>query len=326
MNRRQRRAAARAGVPPPPSPRPLLTTPDTARGRFVKLDGTAPTAREAMESAEAMSRTLATGIVGGRYTIDMGLEDAPSAERAIALVEEGGRYVATLAGVYRAHHGVEPACRAGCSACCAMKVSVAVPEVLRIAAWLRITQPAAHVDAVRARVEATAARTAGMDCNTRWRAQVPCALLTPEGTCGVYPVRPLVCVGHNSLDASYCGPDKPGSLPTFWPQEKLAQGYAIGVGLGLHDRGLDGRPVELHAGLAIALADPDAGARWMRGEPVFGSALARDAVPGGDWHAYVRNNNTVVPPLATALANPGALAALGLPPIPPEVVRRRGQP
>ena len=42
--------------------------------------------------------------------------------------------------------------------------------------------------------------------------------------------------------------------------------------LGVHDAGKPASPVELAAALRIVLDDPEAGARWMRGEPVFASA------------------------------------------------------
>jgi Putative zinc- or iron-chelating domain len=176
------------------------------------------------------------------------------------------------------------ACQKGCAACCIAKVLVAPPEVTRIAAHARrALSPEVYANLV-AKVYTAHRRSAGLTRAERVQASIPCPLLDDAGACTMHEVRPLICAGWNSLDRAGCDAhflehtaDRP---PELHPQSNevclAVLGGLIGAAI---DRKLDGRPLELHAALSIALADEDAGEKWRRGEGVFEPAIDREVSP-----------------------------------------------
>ena len=94
-----------------------------------------------------------------------------------------------------------PACTPGCSYCCRLFVSVRAPEARRLAAFLR-AMPAPQLEDVRRRLTENALRVRGATTATYPR--VPCGLLTPEGRCVAYDVRPFSCRQYHSYDVDAC--------------------------------------------------------------------------------------------------------------------------
>jgi hypothetical protein len=175
------------------------------------------------------------------------------------------------------------ACRDRCSFCCMAKVVVTAPEILRVVAHLRRTLAPEAFAALLERVRTADATTRGLSRAARLPARVPCPLLL-EGSCSVYPVRPLVCAGWNSLDQGACeryfaAPEGQPSAPAFAPAYEVTSAVLAGLGGACFDAGLDGSLLELIAALRIAMERPSAEERWRRRLPVF--ALARDMEPGG---------------------------------------------
>lgn len=85
-------------------------------------------------------------------------------------------------------------CGPGCRNCCSLVVNATLPEALAIAAGLNPAQ----VSAVKAHVESMLAEwddQHDLKGYLRWhrRSVGLCPLLTKDGTCGVYPLRPLAC-------------------------------------------------------------------------------------------------------------------------------------
>ena len=183
-------------------------------------------------------------------------------------------------------------CRAGCSTCCAAKVLVMAPEVLRIVAHLRASLDPGSLAALLERVRAADARTRGKTRLERAEAGEPCPLLDERGACSVHAVRPLVCAGWTSIDVSACerhfaDPGTEPAAPMHAPSYELANAVLAGIGWALKERGLDAAPLELIAALRIALERPNAGERWLGRLPVF--AMARDS----EWR---ETNERVGPP------------------------------
>jgi hypothetical protein len=184
-----------------------------------------------------------------------------------------------LAEAARAHEPpVRPiACKSGCSACCTAMVLAAPAEVVRIAEHLRRTHAPEVFTALIEKVHLAHGRSRGLSRAERLDARVPCPLLDAAGACSVHALRPLVCAGWNSLDAAACDAHFNARTEALPPplhgqSHELCHAVLGGlVGASL-DLGLDGRPVELHGALALALADATAGERWLRGEPVFAAA------------------------------------------------------
>ena len=97
------------------------------------------------------------------------------------------------------------ACRPGCSRCChGTKVNVSVPEALAIADVLRNAAGEESAE-LESQVVGAAAQMRELDIRERWREQVPCVFLDTEaGQCSIYPVRPLACRQHHSVDVFEC--------------------------------------------------------------------------------------------------------------------------
>lgn len=167
------------------------------------------------------------------------------------------------------------ACRSGCSFCCYAKVSVTPVEVLRIANYLKETLSADEYKAVYARLVELDNVSRGLDVDARWKLRRPCALLTEDGMCSVYSVRPLACRSMHSFDASKCEADLYGEQPVGI---KLDLEYAFAytsfehiLAEALHARGITSR-VELTAALRLAMESANAEQRWTGGKLTFQAA------------------------------------------------------
>jgi Fe-S-cluster containining protein len=164
------------------------------------------------------------------------------------------------------------ACREGCAWCCHRVVGVSAPEVLRVVAFLRDNLSAPELQAARDRVAQTEARRRALRHDGWAAARLPCPLLV-DGRCSVYPARPLTCRGYNSSDAHRCESFTTSrqhvEVPVHVPQQRLATLMLDGVLSGVTESGLRGELLELTAALQVALGEPDAAERWLRGEPVF---------------------------------------------------------
>jgi hypothetical protein len=159
-----------------------------------------------------------------------------------------------------------PACARGCSHCCHARVEMTAPEVFVLARFLR-----QHPDDARAsRVASTAALLEPLDGRGHHLAQIRCALLDEDGACSAYAARPIACRRAHSTDASVCASVRrdptidvrvPFSPTLQWNTSSLVLGWLEGSAHA-------GRPphqYELHAALALALADDRAEASYIAG-------------------------------------------------------------
>jgi Fe-S-cluster containining protein len=167
------------------------------------------------------------------------------------------------------------ACREGCDWCCHLTVGTTVPEVIRIVEYLRQNLSAEEIRALRARIHTLDEQRRERRATGRSEAGLPCALLINH-RCTGYPVRPLMCGGFNSSDASACERFVHSSgqtpVPLYEPQLRLAAFVLDGTIGGLADSGLTADRVELTAALRIALEEPNAIHRFLAGEPAFAAA------------------------------------------------------
>jgi Fe-S-cluster containining protein len=138
----------------------------------------------------------------------------------------------------------ERACGQGCSFCCHFPVGVSAPEVAVLQGWLP-GQPAAA--ALAARVAKGAALRAGRSFAELGAALLPCAFLEPDGSCAVYPVRPLACRGWNSSSREACEQtfaERAAVGPPFLDGQAYAAVLGIAAGLAQ-----GGATEELHTAL-----------------------------------------------------------------------------
>ena len=151
------------------------------------------------------------------------------------------------------------ACAPGCDHCCrTLRVTVSPIEVFTIVRRLR----EAHFPdpALEARLAAL----------SPVRPVQPCPLLGDGGLCLVYSSRPIACRGCVSGDASLCAAcDDERPVPRSTAHQLGSAAMMKGLTDALDALGLAGRPVELRAGLWLALSEDDAEKRWLRGEDVF---------------------------------------------------------
>lgn len=172
----------------------------------------------------------------------------------------------------------EVACRPGCAFCCYIKVVVSPVEVLRIVEYLRQSLGAEELRALRERVQAADERTRGLALDERSQLQMPCPLLR-EGTCTVYPARPLACRGWHSFDAAACERifndtelQHSDEMDVYGPQVQIPREIQGGLIAALERSGLQGDRLELNAALRIALEREEIAERWLRGRRPFAPA------------------------------------------------------
>jgi Fe-S-cluster containining protein len=173
------------------------------------------------------------------------------------------------------------ACKKGCSWCCHQRVSVNVPELIRIVAYLRAKLDPAQFMELGDRIRATASRTRGLSREERFHPSYPCPLLS-DGACLVHEVRPMVCRGANSFDARACervlndetarrdfvyGGATP--IPGLSRHMMIIQAFLAGLTQGLSRAGLPAYPLELNAALRAILDRPASVDRWLSGLHAF---------------------------------------------------------
>jgi Fe-S-cluster containining protein len=166
------------------------------------------------------------------------------------------------------------ACQEGCDWCCSLDVGTTVPEVIRIAVYLRQNCSEDELGHLRERLARREARHRERQTTRRGAPPQPCALLVNH-RCSVYPVRPLTCRGSNSTNPKKCEQflTQPRTvLPNYAPQHRLSAFVLDGMRAGVREAGLKGDLLELSAALRIALELPDAAERWLAGESVFAPA------------------------------------------------------
>lgn len=179
--------------------------------------------------------------------------------------------------------GIEPQleCRRGCDYCCRGYVSATAPQIFAAANAIR-TQALSR-EAALARVAAAADKVRGLDWQTRCRMHEPCPLLV-EGSCSIYPSRPLSCRGFVSFSAAACQRAfeqraNDVLVPTAYASVRSALESALRAALKRH--ALPYESYELDTALERVLAHGDAEAAWLNGDDVFaGVDVDRSAEPG----------------------------------------------
>jgi Fe-S-cluster containining protein len=201
----------------------------------------------------------------------------------VALVDNA---IETMEALWEDLKGEAPdyACRKGCSYCCHQSVMVTAPEVVYAAQFLHDNLEEKEVARLRDLVAARARQGDGLDNHERMDQRIPCAFLV-DGICSIYPVRPLQCRGGFSEDDEYCRAilENREEVQTALAAGNIAGKYLllpkmlydsaqIGMAGALGKDGLNSKPLDLNAAMAIALGDRNVAEKWLRGWPVFESA------------------------------------------------------
>jgi Fe-S-cluster containining protein len=201
--------------------------------------------------------------------------DSPGVNEVLAVTQsalELGERVRLRIVSDSADESAKFACGKGCHWCCHYKVAVTIPEVLTIATYLRNFVSDDGVRQVRERVAHLAQDRRIFSVSEKPKARIACALLLKDGSCGVYPVRPLSCRGVNSTDVHACERSLDDSSVGATSEFAMVKAFgAVQLGLikAMDERNLRPYTVELTAGLDVALNEPQALERWLGGEPTF---------------------------------------------------------
>ena len=175
-------------------------------------------------------------------------------------------------------HGVQPACRRGCSHCCHLRLTVLPAEAFALAAWLRAHFAPAQLEAVRSKLRANAERTRELGEEGRKRTSLACALLGDDGACTAYEARPAQCRRYHSLTLAPCEAFRrdPTNESLDSPMHPaVAHNAAVIITQAQHavrGAGLDAEPVDINLALLAALEDTKAQRRWRDGKKPFPSA------------------------------------------------------
>lgn len=171
--------------------------------------------------------------------------------------------------------GRQMACYKGCAHCCVLNVSVLVPEAIRIGNWIIRQLSDTEQASVMKRLHDHACWVRWMDDEERIFRRAYCPLLADDGSCMVYPVRPLVCRGVTALDQLQCRDafepvpeDITRSVQTDLLRRMVYEQVFSILGEALKQQHLDGRSLELGTGVLLCMQTPKWADQYRRGEQV----------------------------------------------------------
>lgn len=222
---------------------------------------------------------LAAETANARHVAGL-LADASDPRRASAAAQ----YAHDLLDRTLAAHVTGPvACAKGCALCCHTFVSATIPEIFRLAEQVR-------GDGLTATIAEAARRARDIGQGRRFTTRVSCPLLAND-ICGGYGGRPLACRTMLSRSLAACTAYFPingsGALD-YAPGARESRGRVeMILAAALSLAGLSRRHVELIQGLAVALTEDDAEARWLGGEDVFAGVESDNGDAASDLTTWV---------------------------------------
>jgi len=165
---------------------------------------------------------------------------------------------------------VKVACAQGCAFCCYYAVSALAPEVFLVANAVRAQHPH-DFDSAQARIRAVEQITRGLNGLQRAQKRIACAFLV-DNLCTVYSARPSPCRGMSSVSVKICERGFKGEsvgipTPQVWTSLRSAELQAMWAALTAVD--LPSDSYELNEAVSVALEQPNAEARWLKGEDIF---------------------------------------------------------
>ena len=159
-------------------------------------------------------------------------------------------------------------CGKGCAFCCHLRVTALAPELFHVANFIR---KRGGVTETIAEMRGADSRSRGLGAIERPKHRVPCGLLRAN-SCSVYEARPSSCRGLTSISVLTCergfnGEEVQVMTPAVWTEIRRAHNQAMWAALSAV--ALPADSYELNHGVLVALENPDAEARWLKGEDVF---------------------------------------------------------
>lgn len=164
------------------------------------------------------------------------------------------------------------ACRAGCAACCYVRVSVLSVEALNIGRHVRETYADAERAKLVAKIKSYVESIAALPVESRMRHVLACPFLGAQQQCTIYEVRPLACRMHHSLSREACE-DATSPVPVIEDFVKATVPVMEGIFDGCGEAGTQSEELEFMPAVQIAIEQEDVEERWLAGEPVFEGAV-----------------------------------------------------
>lgn len=165
-----------------------------------------------------------------------------------------------LLDTYHPERNLHLDCQSGCGDCCILNVAVLWPEALNILAF--IEAGSFDLAVLEERLDALWTQVRGVDDEDRVCMRKPCAFLSVQGSCEIYPVRPLLCRSITSTDADACRDsfnaylyNEKRAVEMNLFQKELYDAAYLGLSRGLEELGLDGRGFELSGLLRYLIKD-----------------------------------------------------------------------
>ena len=163
------------------------------------------------------------------------------------------------------------ACGPGCGSCCVVNVSTLLPEGVAISRYLQTFSEKTQQQ-LDERLETLWQRVRGLDDAERLAVQSQCAFLDEQGSCMVYPVRPLLCRSITSTDVNSCREalsvaafDEQKPVLMYQYQQQLYESLFIELAEKLEGRDLDGRSFQLSGLVRFLRKNPTAEAELLAG-------------------------------------------------------------
>lgn len=165
-------------------------------------------------------------------------------------------------------------CRCGCSWCCHQQVLVMPAEMLLIVDYIEMNFDKETIEAVLNRAVDKDEKVKELSPEKVLQAKIPCPLLR-DGSCSVYPVRPMACRIYLSSNVDSClqgfyHPENPDIFPELF-DFPLHAGRMMNSGLihYLKEKGISIYENRLEKILRLLLTEPDKGTKWLMGEEDF---------------------------------------------------------
>lgn len=222
----------------------------------------------------------------GRYTEPLAASMSPhglrrAAHAALLYLDELLRKIPTTVN-FAGEGRLTIDCRSGCNYCCTIRVTTSGPFVLALAHYLKKKLSPEQMTALLTRMEVHVADGLRLNPLEQILKSRMCPL-NVDGLCIGYEYRPFGCRTYHSFDVRQCRADMEAEVKDVMvPQdpERLAMQSLVVKPISECTKklGINDDELEFVPALLIALRDPDAADRYMRGEPVFATAHRPDVV------------------------------------------------
>lgn len=165
-------------------------------------------------------------------------------------------------------------CRKGCNWCCHQPIFATSHEILFVWEFIKLNFKEDEVNTIIQNAFNNYQKRGRMEEKQLLSSKMPCPLLK-NGSCSIYPARPLICRIYLSMSEKSCKtffdePDHKSSFPELF-EFPLQAGRMVneGISKGLNDKGINNREMLLEEGLLLAFNNGDPTSNIINEIPLF---------------------------------------------------------